>query len=88
MRVDEAGGTGKVGPRSDAPRPGGGYKGASGGGYKGTGGYRGGADRDSRPSGDSPQSGAGNRGNDRGGFQKKEGFYEPKPKFPKKERKS
>ena len=88
VRVDEAGGTGKVGPRSDAPRPGGGYKGASGGGYKGTGGYRGGADRDSRPSGDSPQSGAGNRGNDRGGFQKKEGFYEPKPKFPKKERKS
>ena len=88
VRVDEAGGTGKVGPRTDAPRPGGGYKGASGGGYKGTGGYRGGADRDSRPSGDSPQSGAGNRGNDRGGFQKKEGFYEPKPKFPKKERKS
>jgi len=88
VRVDEAGGTGKVGPRSDAPRPGGGYKGASGGGYKGTGGYRSGADRDSRPSGDSPQSGAGNRGNDRGGFQKKEGFYEPKPKFPKKERKS
>ena len=88
VRVDEAGGTGKVGPRSDAPRPGGGYKGASGGGYKGGGSFRGGADRDSRPSGDSPQSGAGNRGNDRGGFQKKEGFYEPKPKFPKKERKS
>ena len=88
VRVDEAGGTGKVGPRTDAPRPGGGYKGASGGGYKGGGGFRGGAVRDSRPSGDSPQSGAGNRGNDRGGFQKKEGFYEPKPKFPKKERKS
>ena len=92
VRVDSADGAGKGGPRSDAPRGGGGYKGGGGGykggggGYKGGGGgsyksdrphqtsYRGGDDRPAPPAG-------------RGTYQKKEGFYEPKPKFPKKERK-
>ncbi len=92
VRVDSADGAGKGGPRSDAPRGSGykggagGYKGGSGGGYKGGGGgsyksdrphqtsYRGGDDRPAPPAG-------------RGTYQKKEGFYEPKPKFPKKERK-
>jgi len=96
VRVDEAGGAGKGAP----PRPssgGGGYKGGGGersgapyrgggGGYKGGGGgYKGGGDRGDR--GDRPQGGGGYRGReDRGGFQKKEGFYEPKPKFPRKQR--
>jgi ATP-dependent RNA helicase DeaD len=68
---------------------GGGYQ---GGGSKGGGGYQGG-DRGDRPQsggdrgGDRPQSGGYRGNNDRGGYQKKEGFYEPKPKFPKKERK-
>jgi ATP-dependent RNA helicase DeaD len=92
VRVDEAGGAGK-----GAPRPsGGGYKGGGGersgapyrggGGYKGGGGgYKGGGDRGDR--GDRPQGGGGYRGrDDRGGFQKKEGFYEPKPRLPKKGR--
>ncbi|MBK9536455.1 MAG: DEAD/DEAH box helicase [Flavobacteriales bacterium] len=62
---------------------GGGYKGSSGSGagHRGGGGYKGSDDRGS--------GGGGYKGgNDRGGFKKKEGFYEPKPKFPKKERKS
>lgn len=71
---------------------GGGYKGktdggADRGGYKGKseaapdrGGYKG--------KSEGATGGGGYKGNDRGGFQKKEGFYEPKPKFPKKERKS
>jgi len=95
VRVDESQG-GQGGPRNDAPRPsaprsggyqgGGGYKGgAGGGGYKGGssgGGYKGGDAR-----GDRPQSGGYKGGNDdRGGYQKKQGFYEPKPKFPKKSR--
>ncbi len=85
------GGTGEGGYKGG----GGGYKGGGGGGYKGGGGggYKGG-DRGSRPpssgdrGGDRPQSG-GYRGNsERSGYPKKEGFYEPKPKFPKRERKS
>ena len=62
---------------------GGGYKGSSGGGagHRGGGGYKGGDDRGS--------GGGGYKGgDDRGGLKKKEGFYEPKPKFPRKERKS
>lgn len=64
---------------------GGGYKGSTGGGAGhrggGGGGYKG---KDDRGSG----GGGGYKGSDdRGGFKKKEGFYEPKPKFPKKERK-
>lgn len=80
---------------------GGGYKGG-GGGYRGgndrggdRGGYQGGGDRGGHQSSYRPnrgEGGGGSQGNrdDRGparGFQKKEGFYEPKPKFPKKERK-
>ena len=62
---------------------GGGYKGGEGGGYKGGGGgYKGGGDRQDRP-----QSGGSRGADERGNFQKKE-YYEPKPKFPKKERKS
>ncbi|MBK9762461.1 MAG: DEAD/DEAH box helicase [Flavobacteriales bacterium] len=78
----------------------GGYKGSGGGGYKGN--SEGGADRGGYKgkSEGAPDRGGykgksegvadrgGYKGNDRGGFQKKEGFYEPKPKFPKKERKS
>ncbi|MEZ4739900.1 MAG: DEAD/DEAH box helicase [Flavobacteriales bacterium] len=62
---------------------GGGYKGGGGGGYKGGGGggYKGGGDRQDRP-----QSGGSRGADERGNFQKKE-YYEPKPKFPKKERK-
>lgn len=92
VRVDESQG-GQGGARNDAPRPsaprsggyqgGGGYKGGSGGGgYKGGGGNKDGGSR-----GDRPQSGGYRGGNDdRGGYQKKQGFYEPKPKFPKKSR--
>jgi len=80
---------------------GGGYKGG-GGGYRGgndrggdRGGYQGGGDRGGHQSSYRPnrgEGGGGYQGNrDSGGgsrgFQKKEGFYEPKPKFPKKERK-
>ena len=56
----------------------GGYQGGQGapGGRQEQSSYRGNNDR---PAADRPA---------RGGFQKKEGFYEPKPKFPKKERKS
>jgi len=90
VRVDEAGGPGKSSPRPSGGTGyqgggGGGYKGGGGGGYKGGGGggYQGGAPRSDRP-----QGGGGYRGNDdRGGYPKKDGFYEPKPKFPKKERK-
>jgi hypothetical protein len=92
VRVDEAGGPGKSSPRPSGGTGyqgggGGGYKGGGGGGYKGGGGgYQGGAPRSDR--GDRPQGGGGYRGNDdRGGYPKKDGFYEPKPKFPKKERK-
>lgn len=83
VRVDEAGGAGKGAPRPSS----GGYKGGggerSGAPYRGGGGYKGGGgDR-----GDRPQGGGGYRGReDRGGFQKKEGYYEPKPRFPKKGR--
>ncbi len=86
VRVDEAGGAGK-----GAPRPSGaGYKGGgserSGAPYRGGGGYKGGGgDRGDR--GARPQGGGGYRGREyRGGFQKKEGYYEPKPRFPKKGR--
>lgn len=80
---------------------GGGYKGG-GGGYRGgndrggdRGGYQGGGDRGGHQSSYRPnrgEGGGGYQGNrDSGGgsrgFQKKEGFYEPKPKFPKRERK-
>ena len=93
VRVDEAGGPGKGAPRPSGGTGyqgggGGGYKGGGGGSYKGggSGGYQGGAPRSDR--GDRPQGGGGYRGNDdRGGYPKKDGFYEPKPKFPKKERK-
>ncbi|MBL7955323.1 MAG: DEAD/DEAH box helicase [Flavobacteriales bacterium] len=80
---------------------GGGYKGG-GGGYRGgndrggdRGGYQGDGDRGGHQSSYRPnrgEGGGGYQGNRDGGggsrgFQKKEGFYEPKPKFPKRERK-
>ena len=88
VRVDEAGGTGKGyqggggGYKGGAPRSGGydrGDRGPDRGGYQGGrpdgGNYRGGGERSSeRPV--------------KTGYPKKEGFYEPKPKFPKKERRS
>nr|MBP7409750.1 DbpA RNA binding domain-containing protein [Flavobacteriales bacterium] len=90
VRVDAAEGAGKGGPRNDAPRPGGGYKGG-GGGYKGgSGGYKGGGGgyKSDRPH-QSSYRGSEDRGasSGSGGFQKKEGFYTPKP-FPRKERRS
>lgn len=99
VRVDAAAGGSKGGeprPNPGGYRGGGGYKG--GGGHKGGGGYHGGQDRGGDRGGHqssyrpSRNDGGGYQGNrdDRGGsrgFQKKEGFYEPKPKFPKKERK-
>ncbi|HRH68133.1 MAG TPA: DEAD/DEAH box helicase [Flavobacteriales bacterium] len=101
VRVDEAAGGSKGGEPRPA---GGGHRGGSGGGYQGGGGYKGGGggyrggdrggdrggyqggrqerssyrSKNDRPSGDRSNS----------GYQKKEGFYEPKPKFPKRERKS
>ena len=73
------------------PKPGG-YRprGYQGGGHKG--GYKGGGDRGGHQNSYRPgrsEGGGGYQGNrdDRGpsrGFQKKDGFYEPKPKFPKK----
>jgi ATP-dependent RNA helicase DeaD len=94
VRVDAAGGPGKSAPRGGGSYQGGGDRGGSsphgGGGYKGggdrgTGGYkssyRGGGDRPDRP-----QSGGGNERPSRGGYPKKD-FYEPKTKYPKKERK-
>ncbi|MGV3636096.1 MAG: hypothetical protein ACO1NQ_00490, partial [Flavobacteriales bacterium] len=102
VRVDAAAGGSKGGeprPASGGYRggAGGGYKGG-GGGYRGgndRGGYQGGGDRGGYQSSYRPnrgEGGGGYQGNrDSGGgsrgFQKKEGFYEPKPKFPKKERK-
>ena len=96
--MDEAEG-GQGAPRGDGPRPsaphsggyqggGGSHRGGSGGGYKGAGGgYKGGDSRGDRPQSDRPQSGGYKGGNDdRGGYQKKQGFFEPKPKFPKKSR--
>jgi ATP-dependent RNA helicase DeaD len=96
VRVDEAGGTGKGAPRSG----GGGYQGG-GGGYKGGAPRSGGYDRGDRgPDRGGYQGGRPEGGNYRGGgersserpvktgYPKKEGFYEPKPKFPKKERRS
>jgi ATP-dependent RNA helicase DeaD len=96
VRVDEAGGTGKGAPRSG----GGGYQGG-GGGYKGGAPRSGGYDRGDRgPDRGGYQGGRPDGGNYRGGgersserpvktgYPKKEGFYEPKPKFPKKERRS
>ena len=66
--------------------------GGGGGGFRsgGGGGDRGGHQSSYRPN--RGEGGGGYQGNrDSGGgsrgFQKKEGFYEPKPKFPKKERK-
>ncbi len=99
VRVDEAGSGGKGGeprPTGGAHRggSGGGYKGGGGGGYKGGsgGGYKGGdrgGDRGGYQGGRQEQSSyRGNSDRPSGGYQKKEGFYEPKPKFPKKERKS
>ncbi|HRF81242.1 MAG TPA: DEAD/DEAH box helicase [Flavobacteriales bacterium] len=95
VRVDAAAG----GSKGGEPRPAsGGYRGG-GGGYKGGGGgYRGGNDRGGDRGGHQSsyrpnrgEGGGGYQGNrDSGGsrgFQKKEGFYEPKPKFPKRERK-
>ena len=82
VRVDEAQGPGA--PRPATPRgEGGGYQGGgqrSGGGYK-RGGSRDGGSREERPQ----RGGYGGR-EQRGGYQKKQGFYEPKPKFPKKGR--
>lgn len=103
VRVDAAAGGSKGGeprPASGGYRGGGGYKGG-GGGYRGgndrggdRGGYQGGGDRGGHQSSYRPnrgEGGGGYQGNrDSGGsrgFQKKEGFYEPKPKFPKRERK-
>ncbi|MBP6311369.1 MAG: DEAD/DEAH box helicase [Flavobacteriales bacterium] len=99
VRVDESSG----GQGGGAPRGGGGggsrsggdgrgYKGGSGGsgggGYKGKGGGGGGY-KGSSGGGAGHRGGGGYKGGDeRGGFKKKEGFYEPKPKFPKKERKT
>ncbi len=77
VRVDEAqGGQGgpPSGPRSEAPRS---------SGYKGGGGYK--SDRPQGGGGfksDRPQGGGGFKG----GYQKKKEFYEPKQKYPKKER--
>jgi len=104
VRVDAAAGGSKGGeprPAGGGYRGGGGggYKGG-GGGYKGGGGgYRGGNDRGGDRGGhqssyrpNRSEGGGGYQGNRDGGgsrgFQKKEGFYEPKPKFPKRERKS
>jgi ATP-dependent RNA helicase DeaD len=101
VRVDAAAGGSKGGeprPSSGGYRGGGGggYKGG-GGGYRGgqdRGGYQGGGARGGDQGGYRPDrsAGGGHPGNrdDRGGarsFPKKEGYYEPKPKFPKKERK-
>ena len=100
VRVDEAQGEGAPRPaaaRREGPREGGyqggGYQGGGqrgGGGYKG-GGYKGGGNRDggSRDSGsreERPQRGGYGGREQRGGYQKQQGFYEPKPKFPKKGR--
>jgi len=95
VRVDEAQGPGQGGPRPGghaqhdgprAPHHGGQRRegGYQGGGHKGgyksdrpyQSSYRGGDDRRDGPRRD--DSGQ------RGGYQKKEGFYEPKPKFPRK----
>jgi len=84
VRVDAAEGAGQGGPRPS----GGGYKGGGykGGGYKGgSGGHKGGG---GGYKGDAARSGGYKGKDDRGGYQKKDGFYEPKPKFPKKERRS
>jgi len=82
VRVDEAQGPQGGAPRHDAPRPPreGGYQ---GGGYKG-GGYKGGAQGNRSHQGS--YRGREERGGppQRGSYQKKEGFYEPKPKFPRK----
>ncbi|MBX2977803.1 MAG: DEAD/DEAH box helicase [Flavobacteriales bacterium] len=89
VRVDEAQGPGQSAPprapRPEGPRSGG-YQ---GGGHKGggQGGYQGGGQR-GKYSNERPQRGGYRGGEQRGGYQKKEGFYEPKPKFPKKERRS
>ncbi|MEO8589283.1 MAG: DbpA RNA binding domain-containing protein, partial [Flavobacteriales bacterium] len=95
VRVDEAGGTGKGGPPRPSNGSGGGYKGGSGGGYQGgggerSGGYKGGGGGHKGGGGDRPHQTSYRGGDNRSsgaGFQKKDGFYEPKPKFPKKERK-
>ncbi len=85
VRVDEAAGAGRGAPRTDAPR-GGGYRG--GGGYKGGGGPRGG-DRGGYQGGRPEQSSRRGGGERTGGSpRQKEGYYEPKPKFPRKERRS
>ncbi|MBK8341594.1 MAG: DbpA RNA binding domain-containing protein [Flavobacteriales bacterium] len=95
VRVDAAGGPGKSAPRGGGSYQGGGDRGGSsqqgGGGYKGGGdrgaggyksSYRSGGDRPDRP-----QSGGGNERPTRGGGYPKKDFYEPKTKYPKKERK-
>ncbi|MFZ1330951.1 MAG: DbpA RNA binding domain-containing protein, partial [Flavobacteriales bacterium] len=98
VRVDESsGGQGGGAPRggggggSRSGGDGGGYKGGSGGsgggGYKGKGGGGGGY-KGSSGGGAGHRGGGYKGGDERGGFKKKEGFYEPKPKFPKKERKT
>ncbi|MBK9175519.1 MAG: DEAD/DEAH box helicase [Flavobacteriales bacterium] len=75
IRVDVAQGGGSDAPRSDAPRPPreGGYQ---GGGYKGGGGSK----------GPRPYQSSYRGTEERGGYQKKQGFYEPKPRPPKKGR--
>jgi ATP-dependent RNA helicase DeaD len=100
VRVDEAGGASKGGPRGGGGYQGGGPRG-NGGGYKGGAPRSGGYDRGERgPERGGYQGGRPEGGNYRGGgersserpvktgYPKKEGFYEPKPKFPKKERRS
>lgn len=90
VRVDEAQGAGAPRPaaaRREGPREGG-YQGGGqrgGGGYKG-GGYKGGGNRDGGNREERPQRGGYGGREQRGGYQKQQGFYEPKPKFPKKGR--
>ena len=74
VRVDEAQGPGgqRPAPRQEAPRSGGYKSGPHKGGFGG--GNKGGGYK------------GGQRSDDRGGYTKKQGFYEPKPRFPKKER--
>lgn len=75
IRVDVAQGGGSDAPRGHSPSPPreGGYQ---GGGYKGGGGSK----------GPRPYQSSYRGKEDRGGYQKKQGFYEPKPRPPKKGR--
>lgn len=90
VRVDEAQGAGAPRPpaaRREGPREGG-YQGGGyqGGGQRSGGGYKGGGSRDGGSREERPQRGGYGGREQRGGYQKQQGFYEPKPKFPKKGR--